>query len=292
VSFLKYFGPEDYAEAQGIIDWATSQFGSGRSAIDAISDQSGGQDKYVQDTKGARVIGSDEAAHTADVVVLEDEVCLAHQELANDPALMADYFALDANPANSPRHMAWRFTAGHAAIPHFLELQIRTDSALAVVGTGRVWVAIYQDNGAGTAPGALLVTMSSRMGERIPNSTWTLCFFFSDWEVTLVTGTQYWIAVCTSDPMGSGGQWGATGLWLRRRDDVFPLFADPTVIDTASNDYPLGGAYSSHVDRRAWFQLHECLFTLRDVPMAENAPAPSAGELVSMRRVQGIHPQR
>lgn len=159
---------------QDLSAWFTSQFGNGRSAIDAISNQSRGQDKYVQDTEGGRVIASDESAHTADIVVLEDEVCLAHQELANDPLLLPDYFALDANPANSPRHMAWRFTAGHDAIPHFLELQLRTDSGVAAIGTGRVWVAIYQDNGLGTAPAALLVTMSSRIGERIPQTTWTL----------------------------------------------------------------------------------------------------------------------
>jgi len=286
------FGPDEYEWAEQISAGFLSQFGSGRSVIDAMSDQSAEQDDYVQDTQGARVIASDEAAHTADVVMFADEVCLAHQELTNDPALLPDYFALDANPANSPRHMAWRFTAGHNAIPKFLELQLRCQSDLAVVAAGRAWVAIYRDNGMGTAPGALLVTMDSRVGARIPNSTWILCLLWADWEVTLVAGTRYWIAVCTSDPMGSGGQWGTTDMWVRRRDDVFPLFADPTVMDTASDDFPSGGAYSSHVDRRPWFRLYECRHTLNDVPMAENATAPSRGELVSMRRIQGMHPQR
>jgi hypothetical protein len=266
-----------------------SQFGSGRSAIDAIRGQGRDQDTYVQDTRIARVIASDEDIHTADVVVLENEICLAHQERVNDPLVMTDYFTLDANAANSPRHMAWRFTAGHAAIPHFLELQLKTQTVPDVIGTGRIWVAIYQDDGTGTAPGALLVTMNSRVGPRLPSSTWSLAFFFADWEANLVGGTQYWIAICTANPMTGADAWGATDLWVRRREEAF---ADPTVMDTASNDYPLGGAYSSHVDRRPWFQLHQCEHTLRGVPMAENAPAPSAGELVTMRRVQGMHPQR
>ena len=166
---------------------------------------------YRQDTGAARVIST--GADVADVVRLEDEMCLASQDRITDGS---EFDVIGADPAGGNiRHIVQPFTVGRDCLVSGAEVQLRTQPFDELADSGSAWLAIYSATNADFTPGAsrtLIGVIGKIHNHRISYLYWQNFFVpVARGEIALVAGTNYFLCICADDPDAIGpDQWVGT----------------------------------------------------------------------------------
>jgi len=233
------------------------------------------------ETEPVRVIYT--TGNTVDAIPLRDEFA----GFANDRHDDGYHIPISQWVGVAPRHSISRFTVARQTIVNGVEIQLHT-SPPGVVGENSVWVAIFSSTDANfTVARTLVGVLGYRHAHQISDDYWTLIYLVAN-DITLNTGTYYWLALCASDPrLAPVDEWDGTYVFARRYLEVG---AGVTLVDNAGDPYPdAGSTYDSYANRATWFRLYERTYTIEDIPLADGALAPGIGESATARRVAGVH---
>ena len=233
------------------------------------------------ETEPVRVIYT--TGNTVDAIPLRDEFA----GFANDRHDDGYHIPITRWVGVAPRHSISQFTVARQTIVNGVEIQLHT-SPPGVVGENSVFVAIFSSTDANfTVARTLVGVLGYRHAHQIGDDYWTLIYLVAN-DITLNTGTYYWLALCASDPrLAPVDEWQGTNTRARRYLDVG---AGVLLVDNIGDPYPdAGSTYDSYADRATWFRLYERTYTIEDIPLADGALAPGIGESATARRVAGVH---
>ncbi len=247
------------------------------------------QTHYRMETQPVRVMAV--GGETIDVVRLEDEATIAHQDLCEN---LAESIIAPASGGGAFRSVAIPFTVGRACSVGGVELQLKTTPWGELADSGAVWVAIYSATNTNFTPAAsrvLVGIIGSFHNHRISYGYWQLCYVPATTPFDLAPGTNYFLCLCADDPSGAApdpwdGSTDTVSAQARYHADVGTFHYRATI------DFPdLATAYSARANINLWWRLYEHLSVLADVPLATGVNITTAGGVGTMQRRAGIHGQ-
>ncbi len=279
----------EYSGEQGTDAVFTPHIPLGPFGSKAWSDSIKSHVRHRLETRNVRVLST--TVDTAEVIPLEDELCIWAQDDCDDASV--DFIGPTAAGAFK-RNVVIPFTVARSVNIESCELQLRTQPFGELADSGSVFVSIYSATNAAFTPAAsrtLLGVLGSIHNHQLSYLYWSLVYFRTINPIALTAGVNYFLVISADDPSGV-----APDPWVGTTHSVYVQLRHMTRGGMATyyydntKEYPdLITAYNARAVHDIWFRLYEQTYSLEEVPLTDPTNAPDIGAMAVMRRREGVH---
>ena len=254
-----------------------------------INKQTGDVTDYRLETQAVRITGATDTE--ADVIRLEDELCVASQDECED---IATSIIGPEQDGAFIRSIVLPFTVGRSCEVNGAEIQPKTTPYGLLADSGSIWLSIWQATNADFTPAAsrvLVGVIGPIHNHRISYLYWEEFFVLATDVISLVSGVNYFLCISADDPSAVApdpwdGSTNVVNAQVRYHADV------GTFVYRSTLDFPdAAGVYTAFDDHNVWWRLYEHKNALIGIPIAIAGSVPTSGEMATMQRVSGVHGQ-